>query len=164
MSTSSSLRTVAETEPQPSAVSQASSGGPAGTDLPGRQRAALRELLRLAAERAEAENAATQSRASNDAKADSEYAKTRQGLVEKYQALDREARSDDEQRRRAIIDKAMAGETRAKADFAASSRRIANEFDTLRETAKNQYNRRGATRASSSRPAIARRRRTIPTH
>ena len=77
----------------------------------------------------------------NQNKVEIEYARTRQGLVEKYQTLDRDARSDDEQRRRAIIDKAMAGEAKAKADFAAASRRIANEFDTLRETAKNQYNR-----------------------
>ncbi|HMF35776.1 MAG TPA: FtsK/SpoIIIE domain-containing protein, partial [Isosphaeraceae bacterium] len=40
-----------------------------------------------------------------------------------------------------IIDDAMAGESKAKADFAASSRRIASEFDTLREKAKNEYNR-----------------------
>ena len=116
-------------------------GDPAGPDLPGRQRAALRELLRLVADRAAAEDDANQSRVSNDAKVDTEYAKTRQGLVEKYQSLDREARSDDEQRRRMIIDDAMVGESKAKADFAASSRRIASEFDTLRETAKNEYNR-----------------------
>ncbi len=31
--------------------------------------------------------------------------------------------------------------SKAKADFASSSRRIASEFDTLRDSAKNQYNR-----------------------
>ena len=41
-----------------------------------------------------------ESRVANDAKVDTEYAKTRQGLVEKYVTLDREARSADEQRRR----------------------------------------------------------------
>ncbi len=116
-------------------------GDSVGADLPGRQRTALKELLRLVSDRAGAEAEAGQSRSSNENKVETEYARTRQGLVEKYQTLDRETRSDDERRRRAIIDKAMAGETRAKADFAASSRRIANEFDTLRETAKNQYSR-----------------------
>src|SRR5208337_4084984 len=136
---STSLRSLAETEPGPASSPQRAAGDPAGPDLPGRQRAALRELLRLVADRAAAEDEVNQSRVVNDAKVDTEYARSRQGLVEKYQSLDREARSDDEQRRRTIIDDAMAGE--AKADFAASSRRIASEFDTLREKAKNEYNR-----------------------
>jgi len=138
---STSLRSLAETEPGPASSSQRAAGDPAGPDLPGRQRAALRELLRLVADRAAAEDEVNQSRVVNDAKVDTEYARSRQGLVEKYQSLDREARSDDEQRRRTIIDDAMAGESKAKADFAASSRRIASEFDTLREKAKNEYNR-----------------------
>src|SRR5271166_1399493 len=116
---STSLRTVAEAEPGPASEPQGVPGDPVGPELPGRQRAALRELLRLAADRAAAEDDANQSRVSNDAKVDTEYAKTRQGLVEKYQSLDREARSD----------------------FAASSRRIASEFDSLRESVKNEYNR-----------------------
>ncbi len=93
------------------------------------------------ADRAAAEDKANQSRASNDLKVDTEYGRTRQGLVEKYQSLDREARANDEQLRRAIIDDAMAGESKAKADFASSSRRIASEFDTLRDSAKNEFNR-----------------------
>ena len=124
---------------------------PRGQTLPGRQRAALRELLRLVADRAAAEDEVNQSRVANDAKVDTEYAKTRQGLVEKYQSLDREARSDDEQRRRMIIDDAMVGESKAKADFAAASRRIASEFDTLRETAKNEYNRARERRCEPAR-------------
>src|SRR5271157_1665435 len=138
---STSLRSLAETEPGAASSPQRAAGDPAGPDLPGRQRAALRELLRLVADRAAAEDEVNQSRVVNDAKVDTEYAKSRQGLVEKYQSLDREARSDDEQRRRTIIDDAMAGESKDKADFAASSRRIASEFDTLREKAKNEYNR-----------------------
>ena len=35
----------------------------------------------------------------------------------------------------------MAGEARAKAEFASASRRIAADFDTLRETAKNEHAR-----------------------
>ncbi len=138
---STSLRTVAEAEPGPVSRPQGVPGDPAGPDLPGRQRAALRELLRLVADRAAAEDDANQSRVSNDAKVDTEYARTRQGLVEKYQSLDRETRSNDEQLRRMIIDDAMVGESKAKAGFAASSRRIASEFDSLRESAKNEYNR-----------------------
>src|SRR5271157_2376036 len=138
---STSLRSLAETEPGAASSPQRAAGDPAGPDLPGRQRAALRELLRLVADRAAAEDEVNQSRVANDAKVDTEYAKSRQGLVEKYQSLGREARSDDEQRRRTIIDDAMAGESKAKADFAASSRRIASEFDALREKAKNEYNR-----------------------
>ena len=145
---STSLRTVAEAEPGPVSRPQGVPGDPAGPDLPGRQRAALRELLRLVADRAAAEDDANQSRVSNDAKVDTEYARTRQGLVEKYQSLDRETRSNDEQLRRMIIDDAMVGESKAKADFAASSRRIASEFDSLRESAKNEYNRARGDAAS----------------
>ncbi len=148
MSMSTSLRTVAEAEPGPASRPQGAACDPAGPELPGRQRAALRELLRLVADRAAAEDDANQSRVSNDAKVDTEYAKTRQGLVEKHQSLDREARSDDEQRRRMIIDDAMVGESKAKADFAASSRRIASEFDSLRESVKNEYNRARGDAAS----------------
>src|SRR5271157_4097729 len=138
---STSLRSLAETEPGPASSPQGAAGDPAGPDLPGRQRAALRELLRLVADRAAAEDEVNRARVANDAKVDTEYAKTRQGLVERYQSLDREARSNDEQRRRMIIDDAMVGESKAKADFAASSRRIASEFDTLRESAKTEYKR-----------------------
>ena len=148
MSMSTSLRTVAEAEPGPASEPQGVPGDPAGPELPDRQRAALRELLRLVADRAAAEDDANQSRVANDAKVDTEYAKTRQGLVEKYQSLDREARSNDEQLRRMIIDDAMVGESKAKADFAASSRRIASEFDSLRESAKNEYNRARGDAAS----------------
>src|SRR5271157_2882337 len=99
---STSLRSLAESEPGAASRPQRAAGDPAGPgpDLPGRQRAALRELLRLVADRAAAEDEVNQSRVANDAKVDTEYAKSRQGLVEKYQSLDREARSDDEQRRR----------------------------------------------------------------
>ena len=92
-------------------------------------------------ERAKAEAAASQARVSNDAKVDAEYAKTRQGLIAKYAAADREARLADEQRRRSIIDAALKGEARAKAEFAAVSRRIASEFDGVRESAKVELSR-----------------------
>jgi hypothetical protein len=110
-------------------------------DLLARQRSALRELLRLVDQRALAEDDASETRTSNDAKLESEYAKTRQGLVEKYISLDRQARADDEARRRRIVDEALAGEAQGKAEFASASRRIATDFDALRETAKNEHSR-----------------------
>src|SRR5208337_562535 len=111
---STSLRSLAETEPGPASSPQGAAGDPAGPDLPGRQRAALRELLRLVADRAAAEDEVNQSRGSNDAKVDTEYSRSRQSFVEKYQSLDREARSNDQQLRRMIIDDAMIGESKAK--------------------------------------------------
>ena len=68
--------------------------------------------------RAAAEAEVNGARATQDAKVDSEYARTRSELVEKFVTLDREARAADEQRRRAIVDAAMAGEAKAKAEFA----------------------------------------------
>jgi hypothetical protein len=110
-------------------------------ELLSRQRSALRELLSLVDQRALAEHEASETRTTSDAKVDSEYARTRQGLVEKYTSLERQARADDEERRRRIVDEALAGEAKAKAEFAAASRRIATEFDTLRETARSEHNR-----------------------
>ena len=40
--------------------------------------------------------------------------------------------------RRAIVDAALAGEAQAKVEFAAASRRIATEFDSVRGNAKNE--------------------------
>src|SRR5436305_7029050 len=114
---------------------------PAEPDVLVRERAVLQELFRLVGERAKAEAAANQARVSNDAKVDAEYAKTRQGLIAKYAAADREARRADEQRRRSIIDAALKGEADAKAEFAAVSRRIASEFDGVRESAKTELSR-----------------------
>src|SRR5689334_3102400 len=101
-----------------------------------RERAVLQELFRLVDERAKAEAAASQARVSNDAKVEAEYAKTRKGLIDKYATAEREARLADEQRRRSIIDAALKGEANAKAEFASVSRRIASEFDGVRESAK----------------------------
>ncbi len=148
MSTSSALRTIAGTEPPAPSSPLDGKVAAASHDLPGRQSAALRELLRLTAERAAAEKDVEETRASNDARVETEYAKSRQGFVDKYQALDREARADDEQRRRSIVNAAMTGEARTKADFASSSRRIAAEFDALRETAKSDYQRARGVAAS----------------
>ncbi len=114
----------------------------AGTTEPevlSRERAVLRQIQSLVAERGELEAKAHGTRTSGDQTADSEYAKARQGLAEKLEKLEREARAADEKRRRSIIDAAIAGESKAKADFAAGSRKIATMFDSAREVAKSEY-------------------------
>ncbi|MFO0892115.1 MAG: hypothetical protein U0790_23630 [Isosphaeraceae bacterium] len=150
MSTTTSLRKLPD--PDRENKQDGDSPAPAVTlgeeaDLPGRQRAALGELLRLVDERAKAESEARDWQQSNDAKVDAEYSRTRQGLLDKYVRLDQEARSQDESRRRAIVEAAMAGEAKAKADFAAASRRISAGFDAFRETARGEYNRSRAAAA-----------------
>ena len=134
-------RTVASTDPSPASQPPGSPGEPAGQTFGSPSARPCASSCARWPSRASAEAEADQSRASNDSKVETEFARTRQGLIEKYQSLDREARSNDEQLRRMIIDDAMVGESKAKAEFASSSRRIASEFDTLRETAKNEYNR-----------------------
>ena len=110
------------------------------------------ELFRLVGERAKAEAAANRHASRNDAKVDAEYAKTRQGLVAKYAAA----------RSRGPPTPTNSGDGRsstprsrarpeAKAEFAAVSRRIASEFDGLRETAKTEHNRAKNEAASAAR-------------
>jgi hypothetical protein len=110
-------------------------------ELIARERAALRELLELVAQRAAAEAEAKGTRQTNDSKVEAEFARTRQGQVEKYVTIDREARDGDARRRRKIVDQAMAGEAGAKAEFAALSRQIATDFDVLRDTSRSDHNR-----------------------
>jgi S-DNA-T family DNA segregation ATPase FtsK/SpoIIIE len=104
-----------------------------------RERALLHEILRLVAERSEAETKVETQRDSSGSTADSEYQKARRALIEKLKRLESEAHATDEKRRRAIIDAALQGEARAKADFAANSRKIATLFDSARDVAKNQF-------------------------
>ena len=128
-----------------------------------RERAALREILRLVTERAEAEARWGEETASSNATADSEYQKARRALVEKLEKLEREARTDDEKRRRAIIDAAIEGEARAKAEFAAASRKIATVFDSARDTAKNDCNSAKTEAAATFDSARRRPPRSTPT-
>ena len=113
-------------------------------------------LLRGVADRAAAEDDANQSRVSNDAKVDTEYAKTRQGLVEKYQSLDREARSNDEQLRRTIIDDARSESRRPRPTSPRPAGR-SPVSSTPSRAVKNEYNRACGDAPASSRPVIARR-------
>ncbi|MGO9463228.1 MAG: hypothetical protein ACLQVF_03560, partial [Isosphaeraceae bacterium] len=82
-----------------------------------KERAVLREILRLVAERAAAEAKVEGERGSRDGTADGEYAKARQALIEKLGRLEREARKADEELRRSIVDAAIQGEAKAKAEF-----------------------------------------------
>ena len=124
--------------------------GPGGTgtllspnepELIRRERSALGEILRLVAERADAEAKVEAERASSGTTADTEYTKARKALVEKFQRLETEAHADDEKRRRSIIDAALKGEATSKSEFAAGSRKIATLFDSHRDTTKVEYNR-----------------------
>jgi DNA segregation ATPase FtsK/SpoIIIE, S-DNA-T family len=114
-----------------------------------RERATLREVLRLVSERADAEASVESTRSSGDATADLEYQKARRSLVEKFDMMEASDRQADELRRRSIIDAAIAGESEAKTKFAQNSRKIAAAFDSVRETAKNEYGRAKATAASA---------------
>ena len=113
-----------------------------------RERDALRELLRLVAERAAAEAHVNASRASTDAAADDEYNRSRQAMADRDEASRAKDRAADEQRRRAAIDEARAGEAESKKEFGGNSRRIAGEFDIARDRARNEFNRAKADVAS----------------
>ncbi len=137
---SQTLRTIPEPDSDSPRNGARDDGASLGSVID-RERAALRSLLRLVAERAEAETKATKARDSNDSRADAEYQKSRQGLVDKFAILEVETASEDQTRRRKVIDDAMAGEAKAKADFGAFSRKIASEFDALRDRARNDHAR-----------------------
>ncbi len=112
-----------------------------------RERDVLRELKRIVAERAAGESEILGALVSGNEKADADYARTKQALREKVEQLDREARASDEQRRRSIVESTMRGEAEAKQEFASASRKIAQEFDRLRETTRSDL---GRARAAAS--------------
>jgi hypothetical protein len=126
--------------PEPNASTPFSSGS-VEPEILQRERTILRELLSLVAERSQAETKVEHDRTSRNAKADSEYQKARALLVEKTDRLDRAARTDDERRRKAIVDTALDGEAKAKTEFASASRKLATDFDLIREHAKNEHKR-----------------------
>jgi len=136
-----SASTILRTTPGPVPGATGTLLSPTEPELIRRERRALGEVLRLVAERAEAEAKVGGERSSSDATADTEYAKARKAKVEKFERLEREAHADDEKRRRSIIDGAIKGEATAKSEFAAASRKIATIFDSHRDTTKVEYNR-----------------------
>jgi S-DNA-T family DNA segregation ATPase FtsK/SpoIIIE len=116
-------------------------------EILGRERAVLREVLRLVAERAAAEADVEGTRSRGNERVDSEYRRTTLALRERVDQRDREARANDEQRRRSIVEGAMRGEAEAKKEFAEASRRIALDFDKVRESARTDL---GRTRAAAA--------------
>ncbi len=114
-----------------------------------RERALLREILRLVDERANAEASVEAERTSSATTADTEYEKARRTSIEKLQGLESEAIKADEKKRRSIVDGALEGERRAKSEFAAASRKLATLFDSAREVCKNRYNDDKTAAASS---------------
>jgi hypothetical protein len=125
--------------PPTESKASASALGPSEPEILVRERAVLRQVLALVADRADVEAKVHGTRTSGDSKADSEYAKARQGLAEKLERLNREAVAEDERQRRAIVNKAIEAEATAKAEFAAASRKIATMFDAARDAAKSDY-------------------------
>jgi energy-coupling factor transporter ATP-binding protein EcfA2 len=105
------------------------------------ERHALRELLQLVAERAEAEARIESTRASADGAADAEYERGKAVVGERFEALKSNSRRADEDARRTIADAATAGDAAAKSEFSRASRRIAAEFDNVREQAKYEHAR-----------------------
>ncbi len=107
------------------------------------EREALRELLRLVAERAEAEAEVESTRSTADAggrRANTNAARRRWPrefeTLKANCAAGRRGRAADDRRRRG-----RAGEAAAKSEFSRASRRIATEFDAVREQAKADYAR-----------------------
>lgn len=110
-------------------------------DVIRRERAALREVLRLVRERAASEARIAKERRDSDTTADAEYQKARQAMITRFSTQDANERAADQARRRGIVDAAIFGETQAKTEFASASRKIASEFDASRENTKVEFNR-----------------------
>ncbi len=146
------IRTLPEPDAGPSAL-ESSSNEPT---LIRRERVVLGEILRLVAERADAEEKVAGMLARNDSKADEEYGKARQALTEKFTTLEHQARADDETRRRNVTDASIAGQSQAKHEFATASRKIAAEFDSIRETAKYEHNKAKGHAATDHESALKR--------
>jgi S-DNA-T family DNA segregation ATPase FtsK/SpoIIIE len=106
-----------------------------------KERVALRDLLRIIAERSAAEAEVESTRSTTDAYADREYERARQALAEKLTGLKAACRKDDEDARRRIAEVTLAGETAAKNEFSQASRKIAGQFETVRENARVEFAR-----------------------
>jgi hypothetical protein len=110
-------------------------------DLIANVRAALRALLRTISARAEAEAEVNGKFTTSDAAADREYQQAKHSLADKVGRTAESDRRADEIRRRSVVDAAIKGEADAKSEFARNSRKIASDFDSVRELAKNEYAR-----------------------
>jgi len=110
-------------------------------DLLNAQRDAVRRLVAAAGERVEAEAALERERRARDARDEQEYRQKKEALTRRLAQAEADAAEADERRRREVSDAASAGEAAAKNDFAMGSRRIAAEFDSLRQAAKSKMNK-----------------------
>ncbi len=105
------------------------------------ERETVRALLRLVAERADAEADADATRSDHDGSADHDHREKRGTLEARYASMTEAARKADEDRRRSIADESIQGEAAAKLEFARASRKIASEFDAARELARSNHAR-----------------------
>ena len=106
-----------------------------------RERDTLREVARLVAERAAAE--AEVERVDSTANADEPTAITRTSgrrSIDRAEGLTSTADPhEDEAKRRGITDASIASDAAAKDEFARASRKIASEFDAVREQARGDH-------------------------
>ena len=133
--------TILRTSPEPDANSSAAELAAGEPTIIRRERSVLNAIVGLVGERAESEAKVESTFTRSDATADEKYQQTRQTLVEKFARLERETHAEDENRRRAVTAASILGETQAKNEFASASRKIAAEFDSIRETAKYEHNK-----------------------
>ena len=96
----------------------------------------MRELLRLVAERAEAESQVESRFAATSAAADQGYRTAKQEQQDRFANQSIADRRADEDRRQAVGRAAAKGEAEAKEEFARASRQIAAEYETQREKAR----------------------------
>jgi hypothetical protein len=105
------------------------------------QRDALRDLAAAIARRAEAEASIAEARRTSDAEADRDYHAKKDALARRIDQLESEIAAADDKARRDNAEAASAAEAHAKDEFAMASRRIAAEFDSLRQSAKTKLAR-----------------------
>jgi S-DNA-T family DNA segregation ATPase FtsK/SpoIIIE len=103
------------------------------------EREALREVVRLVAERAFSEAEVERTRATHDEATDRDYREKRKALEDRFEGNKAAELHEDSTRRRGITDASIASETAAKDEFAKASRKIASEFDASREQARGDH-------------------------
>jgi len=114
------------------------------------QRDALRDLAAAVARRAETEATIAETRRTRDAEADREHLAKKDALTRRIAQLETEIAAADAKGRRDADEAAAVAEEQAKNDFAAGSRRIAAEFDAMRQSAKSRLGHDRANAASAA--------------
>jgi len=105
------------------------------------QRDAIRDLAAAIARLAETEASIVEARRARESEADREYHAKQDALSGRIAQLEREIAQADDKARREIVEGTSAAEAQAKNEFAMGSRRIAAEFDSLRQAAKTKLAR-----------------------